>query len=62
MDKKKINLIFFAAMMLLGILMICAGVLDEKIPHELRLVISVFQIITGVVVLYTSILKIKGKF
>ncbi len=62
MDKKKVNLIFSLAMMVLGILNICVGLLDAKIPHELRLVVAVFQIILGAVVLYTSILKLKGKF
>ncbi len=62
MDKKKINRIFAYAMMVLGILNICAGLFDEKIPHELRVVVAIGQIVVGCVVIYTSVLKIKGKF
>ncbi len=62
MDKKKINLILAICLMILGILSICVGLLDEMIPHELRLVLAVLQIIVGAAVIYITVLKIKGKF
>ncbi len=62
MDKKKINLILAIFLMILGILSICVGLLDEMIPHELRLVLAVLQIIVGTAVIYITVLKIKGKF
>ncbi len=62
MDKKKINLVFSISMLVLGIVNIFLGLFSEKIPHDLQLAASVFQIIVGLAVLYTAILKIKGKF
>ncbi len=62
MDKKKINLIFSISLLVLGIVNIFLGLFSEKIPHDLQLASSILQILVGLTVLYTVILKIKGKF
>ncbi len=62
MDKKTVNLIFSIAMMVLGCLSILLGLLEASLPHSLRIAAAILQIVVGAIVVWTSVLKLRGKF
>lgn len=63
MTDKKINRIWALSLMIISVLSLIISITviaDFEIPHTLRMIIAVIQIIVGVIVIVTSVLKLKA--
>ncbi len=62
--KKAIDIAWSVSMMIIGLIGIVFGILSiagTNIPHTIRLVIAIVQIIAGLVLIATTVLKVKIK-